>query len=78
MSLPSQYDTSADYFEEVLRFLKDYDWLYNYANTDILINRVFDRFSPEWIEYFRSQNTEDLNKLSAGITTVSINMFLVR
>lgn len=42
MSLPQQFSTPQDYFEEVISFFKEYQYLFNFANTDILVKNILD------------------------------------
>lgn len=70
MSLPPSYNNSEEYLEDLLSFLKRYEWIYNYPNTDILINKIFDNFPPHWDNYFRVLNNDDMNLLSNGIAKV--------
>lgn len=42
MSLPQQFSTPQDYFEEVIKFFNEYQYLFNFANTDILVKNVLD------------------------------------
>ncbi|XP_068622047.1 methyltransferase-like protein 25B [Battus philenor] len=42
MTLPPCFDSYDDYFEESTAFFEEYQHLYNFANTDILIKGVLD------------------------------------
>lgn len=42
MSLPHQFSTPQDYFEGVINFFKEYQYLFNFPNTDILIKNILD------------------------------------
>lgn len=42
MSLPQQFSTPQNYFEEVINFFKEYQYLFNFANTDILVKNILD------------------------------------
>lgn len=72
MSLPKQYTTATAYFDDVAQFLKTHEWIYNYLNTEILLNRIFEKFPLEWVEFLGNISTEQLNNLSVGIVSVSI------
>lgn len=72
MSLPKQYSTAISYFDDVVQFLKTYEWIFNYPNTDILLNRVFEQFPADWIVFFKNINFTQLNNFSTGIISVSI------
>lgn len=71
MSLPMQYTTAISYFEDLVHFLKTYDWIFNYPNTEILLNNIFERFPLEWFEFFEKISTTQLNNLSVGTVSVS-------
>lgn len=72
MSLPKQYNTAVSYFDDLVHFLKTYEWIFNYPNTEILLNHIFEKFPVEWIEFFEKINTAQLNNLSVGTVSVSI------
>lgn len=72
MSLPLEYNTASCYFEEVVSFLKTYEWAYNYPNTDILIKSVLENFPPDWLLFFKKMSNTELNNLSLGIVEVKI------
>nr|CAI5844041.1 unnamed protein product [Callosobruchus analis] len=61
MSLPAPYLSSTDYISDCLDFLKSYQWLYNYYNTRVLVNNVFENFPLDWIDYFNNITNEELN-----------------
>ncbi|XP_041986865.1 protein RRNAD1-like isoform X2 [Aricia agestis] len=42
MTLPASFASASEYFEEVLTFLSEYQHLYKFPNTDILIENVLD------------------------------------
>lgn len=72
MAVPSWYNTEKQYFDEVLEFLKAYQWVYKFPNTHILVNKVFDHFPLEWIPFLRGLTHEELNNLALGFLSVSI------
>lgn len=74
MSLPPSYEDSKNYFEDVLVFLKQYQWIYNYPNTDILINNILNHFPLHSVDYFHEMTNTDINLLAAGVINV-INYF---
>lgn len=53
MALPASFVTPEEYFEESLRFFKEYQDLYNFSNTEILVKNVLD--------YIDIQDVENLN-----------------
>lgn len=64
MSVPSLYVTSREYLVELFSFLKSNQWLYNYHNTDVLVNKVFNNFPEVWIKYFKSLSCKDIYQLN--------------
>ncbi|KAG5893231.1 hypothetical protein JTB14_013393 [Gonioctena quinquepunctata] len=63
MSLPSSYTSSAEYLKDSLDFLKKYQWLYNYSNTHVLVNKIFANIPADWSECFKKLSNEELNNL---------------
>ncbi|KAH9632556.1 hypothetical protein HF086_012363 [Spodoptera exigua] len=45
MSLPPHYETPEEYFKECLQFFRDYQYLFSYPNTDILIHRILEKIA---------------------------------
>lgn len=70
MSIPHHYASSSEYLRNVLNFLKKYEWIYNYSNTDILIKNVLSNFSPDWRNFIDSLSNEDFNNLPLGMVQV--------
>ncbi|KAJ8968611.1 hypothetical protein NQ317_011403 [Molorchus minor] len=68
MALPPSYNTSQEYVTDCLEFLKFNQWLFNYNNTHILTKHILDNFPAEWLSYFHSLSTDDLNRLPLGYT----------
>ncbi|XP_045461076.1 probable methyltransferase-like protein 25 [Harmonia axyridis] len=66
MSYSTQRFDSSKYFDEALAFLKEYMWIYNSPNTDILSRNVLDQIPHEWIVYFQKLSFSDLKDLSLG------------
>lgn len=54
MSLPQNFKNAEEYFEECLKFFQEYQYLFNYPNTDILIHNILDKITinDEEIEIF--------------------------
>ena len=42
MSIPSEYPDIESYISKVFEFLNEYQWIYDYKNTEILHNGTFD------------------------------------
>lgn len=66
MALPRTFKDSTEYFNDCLTFLKDYDWIYNYPNTHILVNRTFEKIPPDWLQHLHNLTNDGLNKLALG------------
>lgn len=47
MALPPHFKGSAQYFEEILKMFYKYEHLFNFPNTDVLINNTFDHIDIE-------------------------------
>lgn len=45
MSLPQNFDSPEEYFEEILKFFREYQYLFNYPNTDLLIHNILDKIT---------------------------------
>lgn len=43
MSLPDSFETAEEYFESSIKFFKEYQFLYNFHNTDVLLNNILDQ-----------------------------------
>lgn len=52
-----------EYFQKALPFLKKHNWIYNYPNTDVLLNNVFENIEPDWIPHLEHLGTDSLNRL---------------
>lgn len=50
MALPTSFGNPEDYFQECLAFLKEYQFLYNFPNTDVLVHDVFKHIDIQNIE----------------------------
>lgn len=50
MSLPLTYDHPTRYFEDSLSFFRQYQRLYNFPNTDVLVNKILDEIEVEKLE----------------------------
>lgn len=86
MTLPLHYNSATEYFEKALSFLKEYDWLYNYPNTHIFVNKVLERIPPQWVSYHQNLSNEKLKDFAEGFVDVcershdvyfSLNLFLL-
>nr|XP_034838375.1 methyltransferase-like protein 25 [Maniola hyperantus] len=43
MALPTSFEESAEYFEEFYNFLHKYEYLFNFPNTDLLVNQALNK-----------------------------------
>ncbi|KAK5647208.1 hypothetical protein RI129_002100 [Pyrocoelia pectoralis] len=64
--MPTFDEDPKEYFQEVLTFLRKEDWIYNYPNTHIFVNKILDNFRTDWVESLRNINNKELNDLPAG------------
>lgn len=74
MSLPPGYNSSFEYITDCISFLKEYQWLFNYPNTQVFVKEVFLKFPEEWTIYFKDLPNADLNNIPVGRMQV-INFF---
>lgn len=73
MSLPKEFTTPQDYFEEVIEFFNAYQHLFNFANTDILVRNILNSIDIEELE-----NVDVLEKdfdLSSNCSVEFLNSF---
>lgn len=61
MSLPPTYSSQEQYFEDALSFLKEYEWIYICPNIRILVDDIFTKIPSNWINFFNSIDTNELN-----------------
>ncbi|XP_044747596.1 protein RRNAD1 isoform X2 [Coccinella septempunctata] len=64
MSFLNTNVVSSKYFDEALGFLKEYQWIFNYPNTDILSKNILDEIPSEWIAYFNNLSFSDFKDLA--------------
>uniref|UniRef100_A0A1Y1MHR6 Methyltransferase domain-containing protein n=1 Tax=Photinus pyralis TaxID=7054 RepID=A0A1Y1MHR6_PHOPY len=62
----SFHKDANEYFREVLTFLREEDWLFNYPNTHIFVNRILDNFKTDWIRPLRCITNKELNDIPEG------------
>lgn len=63
MTNPFEKLDIEEYFQKALPFLKKHNWIYNYPNTDVLLNNVFENIEPTWIPHLKQLGTDGLNRL---------------
>eukprot|EP00959_Pyramimonas_sp_CCMP1952_P407555 8541569-Pyramimonas_sp.AAC.1 len=54
------------HFHALLRFLQQYDWLYDCHMTDFFNGRLWERLDPTWIEALRKTPMEKLKLIPGG------------
>ncbi|CAG9764973.1 unnamed protein product [Ceutorhynchus assimilis] len=54
------------YLERALVFLKKYQWIFNFRNTDVLTKDVLANLPKDWAEYFNGINVDNLHGLVKG------------
>lgn len=52
MSLPETFETSHEYFEEAVQFFREYQHLYNFPNTKLLLTDCLDRIDLDGLDKF--------------------------
>ncbi|XP_052742792.1 methyltransferase-like protein 25B isoform X2 [Bicyclus anynana] len=50
MALPSCFEGPEEYFEQFYSFLKKYEYLYNFPNTDLLVNNSLEKIEIDFEE----------------------------
>lgn len=68
---------STIYFDEALEFLKEYQWIYNYPNTDILSRNILDEMPKEWLSYFNKLKFSELKSIPLLEGKVSIHIYIL-
>ena len=64
--LNGQFAGAADYFNRVVDFLAGYQWIYENANTDILLQRVAERVPHQWTRCLNFQHLQQIQQAIAG------------
>lgn len=70
MLVPTGYADYVSYFSEVLSFLREYSWVYNFPVTELLVQDVFKKIPKDWSMVLFSLNNEQLNNLPKGFVMV--------
>jgi hypothetical protein len=70
MLVPLGYADYASYFSEVLSFLQEYRWVYNFPVTELLVQDVFKQIPKEWSTALLSLTYQQLNILPQGFVMV--------
>lgn len=60
------------YFQEALALLEEYQWVFNFPVTHMLVLNVLNEIPVKWKNVISCMNTEDLNSLPLGGVKVSI------
>ncbi|XP_063228825.1 methyltransferase-like protein 25B isoform X2 [Bacillus rossius redtenbacheri] len=54
------------YFKESLCYLRDYQWIYNFAVTNVLVEDVLSRIPEDWLSALMQLTNDELNQLPFG------------
>jgi len=68
--MPPGYADYTSYFCDVLSFLRDYSWVYNFPVTELLVQDVFKQIPKDWSTALLSLTNEQLNTLPQGFVKV--------
>lgn len=70
MLVPPGYDDYGSYFSEVLSFLREYSWVYNFPVTELLVQDVLKQIPVEWSTALLGLTYQQLNILPQGFVMV--------
>jgi hypothetical protein len=70
MLVPPGYADYASYFSDVLSFLREYSWVYNFPVTELLVQDVFKKIPEDWLTALLSLTNQQLNILPQGFVMV--------
>ncbi|KAJ9576401.1 hypothetical protein L9F63_006757, partial [Diploptera punctata] len=65
--LPPTYTEYASYFNDALRFLRDYSWIYNFAAPHLLVQNILEKIPQDWAFSLLSLTNEELNEFPQGL-----------
>uniref|UniRef100_A0A1B6CCJ0 Methyltransferase domain-containing protein n=3 Tax=Clastoptera arizonana TaxID=38151 RepID=A0A1B6CCJ0_9HEMI len=68
MVIHSHFETYGNYFYNVLLFLEEVSWLFDFPVTRILSTDIFSKIPSEWITPLLSLTNDELNLFPTGIT----------
>lgn len=63
MSISNSYNDVDSYLQDVLKFLKDCQWIYTTSNTEFIANGTLRQIPPDWIPTINSLSLEELNEI---------------
>ncbi|CAH2269140.1 jg23022 [Pararge aegeria aegeria] len=69
MALPSGFEGPKEYFEKFFNFIQKYEYLFNFPNTDLLVNEVLDKIEMNLQELDIFQEVFDIRKLNCEYLT---------
>lgn len=64
--LNGPFADASDYFEQVVDFLSSYQWIYENANTDILLQHVPERVPIEWSSFLNFNHLLEIEQAIGG------------
>jgi len=64
--LPSHYEEASTYFVDAITFLHEYQWVYNWSVTHILIENAASKIPSEWLAALDGLSESELNELHSG------------
>lgn len=57
------------YFSEVIEFLDQFSWIFDFANTEILVQDVLSKIPKEWDKVFSCMTEEEIAQYSDNLST---------
>jgi len=64
--LNGQFANANEYFNQVVSFLDNYQWIYENANTHILVHQVAERVPIEWTNFLNFNHLQEIKEAIAG------------
>lgn len=61
-----------EYLQKALQFLLKHEWIYNYPNTHVLVNKVFENIEQDWIEHLKNLDITNLKDFQLKVVKVRI------
>lgn len=60
----------GEFFDDVLKLLSDYRWIYEFRNTDLLVHRVLERVPKHWIPILQLESLHNIQTALKGESQV--------
>ena len=64
--LNGQFANANEYFNQVVSFLDNYQWINENANTHILVHQVAERVPIEWTNFLNFNHLQEIKEAIAG------------